>query len=128
MSYPRIAPTGRAYDPGDWPVKTYRSQNGAEVRLLYGSVRTGMTLRLDYANVPDATAQQFLEHYNEMNGTFRAFSFDLTTWNRILAGWGGSSSPLKPPAGTDWRYDGPPSLSAVRPGVSTVSVTLRGVI
>ena len=128
MPFPALVPSARSFDPGNWPVKTYRAQNGAEVRLLYGNTRTGMTLQLEYSNIPDTDAQQFLQHYIEVKGTYTTFAFGGAIWNRVLAGWKGAPSPLLPPAGTDWRYDGPPSLSAVRPGVSTVSVTLRGVI
>jgi len=128
MPFPALVPSARSFDPGNWPVKTYRAQNGAEVRLLYGNTRTGMTLQLEYSNIPDTDAQQFLKHFNEVRGTYQTFAFTGSLWNRVLAGWHGAAEPLLPPAGTDWRYDGPPSLNSVRPGVSTVSVTLRGVI
>ena len=36
MAYPDIRPSSRQFDPGNWPVRTYNAQNGAEVRLLYG--------------------------------------------------------------------------------------------
>ena len=48
MAYPDIRPTSRSFDPGNWPVRT-NAQNGAEVRLLYGSQRYNK-LQLSYQN------------------------------------------------------------------------------
>ena len=51
MAYPDIRPTSRSFDPGNWPVRSYNAQNGAEVRLLYGSQRYNLKLQLSYQNI-----------------------------------------------------------------------------
>jgi hypothetical protein len=52
MAYPAYAPTSRSFNAGDYQYKTFKSQNGKEVRILYGDKRTGMTLDLGYDNIP----------------------------------------------------------------------------
>jgi len=126
MSFPEITPTSRRVDLGQWPVKTYNAQNGAEVRLLYGNRRTKLKMDLSYSNITDLEAEQFLAHYKSVNGTFE--TFDLGANSKVIEGWHGDSSTLTgSDSGNSWRYDGPPVIDSVRPGVSNVSVTLAGV-
>jgi hypothetical protein len=125
MPFPALAPTARSYQPGDWPVKTYATLSGAEVRIRYGNQRTGGKLSLSYGNIPDSQAAQFLNHYLETEGTFRTFSVPGTT----STGWSGSASAFSPGgSGAAYRYAGPPEITSVRPGVSNVSVELIGVV
>jgi len=128
MAYPDIRPTSRNFDPGNWPVRTYNAQNGTEVRLLYGSKRYNLKLQLSYQNITDANAELFLDHFKEVYGTYR--TFDVTADNRTqtLAGWSGNNNALSPPTGVNWRYEQPPQVVSVRPGISTVNVSLVGVI
>ena len=128
MAYPDLKPSGRTFDPGNWPVRTYNAQSGAEVRLIYGSKRFGLKLQLSYTNIPDTDAELFLQHYEEVLGTYKTFQVTATNRVEVLAGWGGSNNALTPPTGVDWRYAQPPQVVSVRPGVSTVTVSLLGVI
>lgn len=52
MPFPALSPTSRDFKPGDFAVKTYNAQSGAEVRILYGDTRTNMELALSYDNIP----------------------------------------------------------------------------
>ena len=54
MAFPTLQPTSRDFSPGDWPIKRYNSQSGAEVRILYGSRRTNAKLSLGYDNISDS--------------------------------------------------------------------------
>lgn len=122
MSYPALAPTQRAFDPGNFPVKTFNAQNGAEVRLLYGNQRVGMAMSLTYSNISDADAQAFLEHFHSMQGTFQQFQVNEAA---LTSGWAGSASWLGPEHyGSRWRYKEAPKVQAVYPGISTVQVEL----
>ena len=94
MAFPTLQPTGRTYDPGSYPVKTFKAQNGKEHRILYGSERTEVKLSLSYANIGDANAEQFLDHYDEVQGTFS--TFDLP--DNALAGWSSNTDALRPEA------------------------------
>lgn len=128
MAFPTRIPSSRQFDPGNWPVKSYNAQNGTEIRLLYGSQRFNLQINLSYTNVPDADAEAFLTHYLGQNGTFRAFNFTTEEATAIFGGWQGTPVALLAPAGVEWRYNGPPKIDSVVPGVSTVSVVLKGVI
>ena len=94
MAFPTLVPTSRQFDAGDFPVKTYKAQSGAEVRVLYGSDRTNMTLSLSFANVTDANAQLFVDHYDEAKGTFNTFTLP----DNALAGWSSNTDALRPEA------------------------------
>ena len=124
MDFPALVPTSRSFDAGDYPIKTFKSQNGAETRILYGSNRTNMKLSLSYANITDANAELFLDHYDEMKGTFTTFG--ITVAKR---GWEGNIDAIGAGShGNAYRYEGPPSVTQVRAGISTVTVNLIGVI
>ena len=71
MAFPTLQPTSRDFSPGDWPIKRYNSQSGAEVRILYGSRRTNAKLSLGYDNISDSNAQLFLDDYAAQYGTLR---------------------------------------------------------
>jgi hypothetical protein len=125
MPYPTIRPTARSFSAGDYPVKTFKAQSGAEVRILYGSKRTGMTIELTYQNIADSLADDFVAHYDEVKGQFGTFALP----SELRAGWGGSQSALDATGtGVTWRYAEAPSISSVRPGISSVQVQLVGVL
>lgn len=130
MAFPTIVPTSRNFNAGDWPVKTFRTQAGTESRILYGSQRTGQTLELSYQNVTDATAELFLDHYNEVRGTYGTFGLgDIVAGQGARSGWGGNYDALGAfTSGGAYRYDGPPQVDAVKPGISNVSIKLVAVL
>jgi len=124
MAFPTLRPTSREFNPGSWPTKTFNSQSGSEIRILYGSQRTNATLKLSYSNIPDNNAQLFLDDYEASFGTLRTFSIP----SEARAGWGGSASSIDSPPGTKWRYEAAPSVQSVSPGRSSVAVSLVAVI
>ena len=123
MAFPTIAPTSRQYSAGDWPVRTFQSQSGSEVRLLYGNRRVGHTLTLQYSNITDAEAESFFTDYYAQKGTFSVFAIPNLV-SGIGAGWQGSSDFFKAGVGATWRYAEAPVMTAVYPGVSSVTITL----
>jgi hypothetical protein len=123
MPFPALQPTSRDFTPGNWPVKSYKSQSGAEVRILYGDTRTSMELTLGYDNISDAQAEQFLTHYDETKGTYNTFAINSST----KAGWAGTGAAIDSGAINRWRYADPPQVTAVKPGRSSVRVSLLGV-
>jgi hypothetical protein len=124
MPFPTVTPSSRSYDPGNWPVKTFASMSGASVRIRYGNHRTGAVLNLSYDNLPDATAQQFLDHYAEVEGTFKSFALPVET----MRGWSGGALSPGTHADSAYRYSSSPKVTNVRPGRSSVSVELQGVM
>tara|TARA_B100001063_G_scaffold241704_1_gene269072 strand:+ start:3942 stop:4322 length:381 start_codon:yes stop_codon:yes gene_type:complete len=126
MAFPSLVPTSRSFDAGDYPIRTFKSQNGAETRILYGSNRTNMKLSLSYTNITDANAELFLDHYDEMKGTFTTFTVARDAGK---GGWEGNGDAIGAEGhGNKYRYESAPQLTQVRPGVSTVTVNLIGVI
>jgi hypothetical protein len=124
MSFPSLKPSKRSYDSGDFPVKSFRAQSGVESRILYGNRRTGMKLDLSFENITDVQAELFLDHYDETQGSYLTFSLP----SDVLKGWSGNLDAINTSTGNSWRYDEPPSVSNVRPGISTVSIKLVGVL
>jgi len=124
MAFPSHEPTGRTFDAGDYTYKTFTSQSGKEVRILYGDKRTGMTLRLEYTNIADTAADDFITHYDEVKGGFNTFTLP----SQFRVGWEGSVAAIDAATGNNWRYASPPSVASVRPGISSVTVELIGVL
>jgi hypothetical protein len=123
MAFPTLKPTSRDFSPGDWPIKRYNAQSGAEIRILYGNQRVNAKINLTYENITDANAQLFVDDYAAQIGTLRTFALP----SAIRAGWSGSNSTLDAPAGTAWRYESEPTIRSVRPGLSSVTVNLVAV-
>ena len=124
MAYPAFAPTSRSFAAGDYQYKAYKAQNGKEVRILYGDKRTGMTLDLGYYNIADTAADDFIAHYDETKGGFASFTLP----DAFRTGWTGDAAAIDAATGNQWRYDGPPAITSVRPGISSVTVKLVGVL
>ncbi len=124
MAYPTLTPTSRNYSSGDYPVKTFKAQSGAESRILYGNRRTGMTLELQYDNITDPNAEAFLDHYDETKGSYTTFTIPRAA----LSGWSGNTDAIDAATANSWRYDGPPQITNVRPGISSVQIKLVGVL
>lgn len=124
MAFPSLAPTSRNFNPGDYPIKQFRSQSGAEVRILYGDARTGMVLELSYDNITDANAELFLQHYNDTKGTYDTFTLSAAA----KTGWSGNNNAIDVSGVNAWRYAEAPAVTAVRPGRSSVRVQLIGVL
>lgn len=127
MAFPELVPTARTFESGDYPVKTFKAQNGSETRILYGSNRTNMKLALTYANITDANAELFLDHYDEVQGTFQTFGIGPV--EKARGGWEGNQDALGAQLHrNNYRYEKAPQVTQVRPGISTVTVNLIGVL
>ena len=122
MSYPQLIPTSRSFNAGDFANKKYSAQDGAEFRILYGDKRVGMTLQLTYTNITDADASQFIDHYHNMQGTYQQFDIGPDA----KGGWQAGTAYIGAVYWcSQWRYDSPPQLQSVYPGISSVTVTLK---
>lgn len=135
MDFPRYYPSRRSIDPGDYPVKKFRSQSGSELRILYGDKPTGIKLTLQYNGLEDKKAEEFRSHYYSKKGTFEAWHFDVNNIE-YRRGWEGVNDNdddfgnLLGVAviGNIWRWEKAPVITNVYPGVSNVSVSLIGVL
>jgi len=89
MDFPAFVPSSRNYNLGDYAVRTFRAQSGAESRILYGDSRFGTTLELQYQNIADKNAETFMVHYENMKGTFKTFPITAG----VMGGWDGLAFP-----------------------------------
>ena len=122
-SFPTIKPSSRSYTPGTYPQVEFVAQNGAKTVLRYGNKKVDAKLSLGFTNITDSQASEILNLYEEVNSDYDYISF---TSANALAGIN-SSSLINNMAEKDsngvklrYRFDGPPSVSSVRPGRSNV--------
>ena len=121
-------PTARQFTTGAFPVKTFQSQNGAEIRILYGNRLTGKKLTLTYANINDDAAYHFIQHYVSKQGSYQIFSFADSGQDGVRSGWSGAQAGLGANAwGMQWRYAAEPTIQSVFKGRSTVTIELIAV-
>jgi hypothetical protein len=122
-NFPALKPTARSFQPGQYPVKTYRAMSGAVVRRSFGNKPFGYTLELEFANIPEATVSTIIDHYNGQQGGTLGFAIA----SEILAGYSITlQNKTIYASGIEWLYADPPSVSSVIKGISTVTVKLIG--
>ena len=129
------APSSRSFEMGDWPVKTFKAQNGAELRILYGNRRTNMTLNLEWRNLTYNNVQQIMQHYIDSHGSWTSFLLPNNNLSGQRVAW--SDVALSGNAidqligvgenGNRWRYAEPPSIQSVQKNRHNVSIKLIGV-
>jgi hypothetical protein len=125
-SFPSYAPSQRSFKPGIYPQRTYRSLSGVVTKRTFGNMPSQSALDLSFDNVDDVTVAAIIEHYKLQTATNRRFNVSSTTMGGIssslLALANGSADNLR------WEYNGPPEVQSVRPGRSSVTVSLLGEI
>ena len=136
--FPSIVPSSRRFTPAKWQVKSFRSQSGSEVRILYGDQASEATLNLTYSNLSDLDAELFVEHFRKVKGTFQQFPLGApgTTVGSNLdelspkGGWAGDPTNFGKGFANQskWRYADVPQLESVKRGVSNVTVNLVAVL
>ena len=125
MAFPTLVPSSRAFTPGRFPQKVFKSQSGSETRILYGDKETDATLSLSYKNLEDGSADNFILHYRQMKGSYTTLDLSGESYDDTLrGGWKGIGDRIKAPSGTLWRYEGQPRVTSVKPGISNVTVKL----
>ena len=122
-NFPALKPTARSFQLGQYPVKTYRAMSGAVVRRSFGNKAFGYTLDLEFANVPEATVNTIIDHYNGQQGGTLGFAIATA----VFAGYTVTlQGKVRNPSGIEWLYAEPPNVSSVIAGISTVTVKLVG--
>ena len=123
--FPALTPTARNFQLGQYPVKTYRAMSGATLRRSFGNRPFGHTLDLQFENVPEATVNTIIDHYNTQSGGTLGFALPAT----VFAGYSaGLRNRAQNPTGIEWLYAEPPAISSVLKDRSTVTVKLIGEI
>ena len=122
--FPALTPTGRSYKPGRIPETVFTSQNGASSFIQFGGAFVNAELSLTFANISDQDAADILQHYSSVVGDDRVTFGD----NKGLGGMGAKlQGKLEDGTGLlKYRYDGPPQVTSVYPGISTVTCQFIG--
>ena len=125
VAFPSLVPSQRSYDPGSYPETRFEAQNGAVIRLRYGNQRVTSKLSLTFQHISDYSAAQILSNYEQV---MRADNWAVFTAGNVAAG---ASSDLVPwltetNSALRWKYAGPPSVTSIKVGLSTVSCEFVG--
>ena len=122
--FPSLTPTGRKFTPGRLPETRFQSQNGATTFVQFGGAFVNAQLQLTFQNIRDEDARAILVHYRSVVGddyvTFDADHGLGGMTNSLITQVDTGSSTLR------YRYDGPPELTSVYPGVSSVNCSFIG--
>jgi len=129
IDFPNITPSSRSYTPGKYPQVEFVAQNGAKSVIRYGNKKVDARLTLGFTNIPDSQANEILEKYEEVNSTYNYINFSSTSTLAGIAAPPTLTSTLRDKmAQRDisgntllrYRFDGPPTVTSVRPGRSNV--------
>mgnify|MGYP003132187218 CR=1 FL=1 len=125
-----IKPSSRSFTPGTYPQTEFVAQNGAKTVIRYGNKQVNAKLTLNFTNILDSQAFEILENYRQVNSEYNYVSFNQ---NSGLTGIGGDGNTMPDgslgnlaayfdavPLGLRYRYDGPPTVTSVRPNRSNV--------
>lgn len=125
VSFPALVPSSRSYTPGVFPEQQFQAQNGAVVRVRYGNQRYSSSLSLTFANIIDSKAALILENYIAVMGDDKYVEF---TDDNVAAGVSTDLVPWIQETKNllKWKYASPPSVTSVKPGLSTVTCEFIG--
>ena len=125
VSFPALVPSSRSYTPGVFPEQQFQAQNGAVVRVRYGNQRYSSSLSLTFANIIDSNAALILENYAAVMGDDKYVAF---TDDNVAAGVSTGLVPWIQETNSllKWKYASPPSVTSVKPGLSTVTCEFIG--
>ena len=130
QNFPSIKPSSRTFNPGRYPQTEFIAQNGAKTVIRYGDKQVDAKLTLNFTNISDSQAFAILENYRQVNSIYDYVTFNQ---NSGLAGIGGDGHTMPDgslgnlaayvdavPLGLRYRYDGPPTVTSVKPNISNV--------
>ena len=126
VAFPDLVPSTRTYTPGAYPQKQFQALNGAVTTLRYGNRRFDSKLQLGFQNVTDDNAASILSLYESVT-----LADDWVTFTSSN-GSGGASADLASylqetgGSGLHWRFESPPQVTSVKPGRSSVEISMVG--
>ena len=135
IGFPDIEPSARKFNPGEFPRTLFESQNGAVTAIYFAARPVNSSLELTFTNIYDAQAFNLVNHYKRCNQTDSEGNWNYVTLPERAVGplVGIGDENLRnvmgeAPGHRRYRYDGPPQVTSVFPGYSTVVVKLRGIM
>jgi len=123
--FPNIKPASRSYTPGSYPQTEFVAQNGAKSVIRYGNKKTDAKLLLGFSNITDSQANEILDLYDTVNSVYDYIDFSFADKDALA---GIKKADLRERVAQQdkngyklrYRFDGPPTVTSVRPGVSNV--------
>ena len=116
--FPALEPSSRTFIAGHLPVSSFASISGKETRVITGDTMYGHTISLEFQNLLEPAVKKITDHWYGQQGTALAFNLSSSVW----AGWTDYLTAIT--ENQKWRYTGQPQITAVSPGIMTVTVQL----
>ena len=122
VDFPRLNPSSREYSPGTYPETKFQALNGAVTRIAYGNRSSASTMTMGFKALSDDEAMSIIRCYESANGSWNGIRF----WtDRGLAGIENGSDLYyqyrERDANLKWRFDGPPVIKTIYPGLHDVN-------
>jgi len=124
IDFPNIKPSSRSYTPGTYSQTEFVAQNGAKSVIRYGNKKTDAKLTLTFTNITDSQANEILEKYEEVNSVYDYIHFpsdsSIAGVNNVALRSKFQERDTSNNTLLRYRFDGPPTVTSVRPGRSNV--------
>lgn len=120
-TFPNLKPSSRQVTAGQYAVKRFTTISGTGTSRVYSSQPFNASMDLSFNNINDEATLSLLTAYEEARGSYGTLQLPEVVWE-------GTSYDLRQRLERDytWRFATQPQVSAVAPGVSSVSVQLEG--
>ena len=124
QNFPSIKPSSRTFTPGTYPQVEFVAQNGAKTVLRYGNKKVDAKLTLGFTNITDSEANQILNLYETVNSVYDYIHFpsdsSIAGVNNVALRSRFQERDTSGNTLLRYRFDGPPTVTSVRPGRSNV--------
>lgn len=118
-TFPPLAPSTRAYTPGEYPHTAYTSMSGEQSRVRHSTVVLNSRLELTYERLSQNDRQAIETHYHGQQGEFVAFTLSPQVFSGFV--------PLEVDPAGQWRYAEPPEVEDFCGPTANVKVVLVSV-
>lgn len=127
VAFPPLKPASRRYSPGEFPQTDFVAQNGVRTVIRFGSRRVDSELDLRFDNITNSEAAAILANYEAVNRIWDHVTFTPQDGS-VAAGALAQYIQESGGSGLRWRYSGPPIVTSVKPGISSVSCKFIGTL
>lgn len=120
---PALTPTAMDFTAPEFPVKSNTSLSGVVSRRIFGNRGSRSTLQLNFDNIADSSAVEFLDAWNASRGQLNA----VTVPSEVFDGADATLIAYVSDGGDGliWHFAEPPQVQRIKPGISSVRVRLE---
>jgi hypothetical protein len=122
-TFPAVTPTALDFTAPEFPVRAQTSLGGVVTRRLFGNRGSKSVLSLSFDNLLDSVAVQFFDAWNDARGPLDS----VTVPSAVFDGADTALTAYLSDGGDalTWHFAQPPQVQRVKPGISSVRVTLE---